>query len=81
MLTEHILREKKNLEGRCSRQADLLKERDVEIASLKAQLSLKEAEAAEAICLRGQVFVAEATEAARVAELNILKERTIALEG
>ncbi|GJT37105.1 hypothetical protein Tco_0936970 [Tanacetum coccineum] len=36
MRTEHILREKKKLEGRCSRQADLLKENDVEIASLKA---------------------------------------------
>ncbi|GJT39238.1 hypothetical protein Tco_0939103 [Tanacetum coccineum] len=48
--TEHILIEKRKLEGRCSRQADLLKERDVEIA-------------------------------ARVAELNSLKERTTALEG
>ncbi|GJT39234.1 hypothetical protein Tco_0939099 [Tanacetum coccineum] len=37
--TEQILREKRKLKGRCSRQADLLKVRDVEIASLKAQLS------------------------------------------
>ncbi|GJZ79029.1 hypothetical protein Tco_0643866 [Tanacetum coccineum] len=81
MRTEHILREKKKLEARCSRQADLLKERDVEITSLRAQLTLNEAEALEAICLFGQVFVAEATEAARVAELNSLKEQTAALEG
>ncbi|GKE91009.1 hypothetical protein Tco_1572104, partial [Tanacetum coccineum] len=38
-------------------------------------------EAAEAIRLRGQVSVAEAMEAARVVELNDLKERTTALEG
>ncbi|GKD12655.1 hypothetical protein Tco_1197062 [Tanacetum coccineum] len=57
--TEHILMEKRKLEGRCSRQA----------------------EAAEAIRLRGQFSVAEAMEAARVAELNSLKERTTALEG
>nr|GEY67400.1 hypothetical protein [Tanacetum cinerariifolium] len=42
MKTEHILREKKKLEGRCSRQANVLKERDAEIASLRAQLTLKE---------------------------------------
>ncbi|GJV91683.1 hypothetical protein Tco_1539496 [Tanacetum coccineum] len=78
MQTDHILREKKKLKGRCSRQADSLKERDVEIASLKAQLSLKEAEVAEAIRLRGQESV---TEAARVVELNSLKDQTTALEG
>ncbi|GKD96420.1 hypothetical protein Tco_1380317, partial [Tanacetum coccineum] len=48
---------------------------------LKAHLSLKEAEAAEAICLRGQVSVVKAAEAARVAELNDLKGQTTALEG
>ncbi|GKD57096.1 hypothetical protein Tco_1290483, partial [Tanacetum coccineum] len=60
MRTEHVLREKKKLKGRCSRQTDLLKEMDVEIASLRAQLTLKEAGAAEAIRLYGQVSVAEA---------------------
>ncbi|GKA61393.1 hypothetical protein Tco_0760800, partial [Tanacetum coccineum] len=39
MQTKHILREKKKLEGRCARQADLVKEEDVEIANLKAPLS------------------------------------------
>ncbi|GKC40166.1 hypothetical protein Tco_1052550, partial [Tanacetum coccineum] len=55
--------------------------RDVEIASLRAQLTLKEDEAAEVIRLRGQVSVAEAIEATRVAELNGLKKRTATLEG
>ncbi|GJU46094.1 hypothetical protein Tco_1203360 [Tanacetum coccineum] len=81
MRTEHILREKKKLKGRCSRQTDLLKEMDVEITSLRAQLTLKEAGAAEAIRLCGQVSIAEAMEATRVAELNSFKERTTALEG
>nr|GFC44158.1 hypothetical protein [Tanacetum cinerariifolium] len=62
--------EKKKLEGRCSRQSDLLKEEDVEIASLKAQLSMKEAEAVEAIRLHGQVATVEA-----------VRERNLALES
>nr|GEX41818.1 hypothetical protein [Tanacetum cinerariifolium] len=59
----HTLREKKKFEGRLIRQVDLLKERDAEVASLKAQLSLKEAEAAEAIRLCSQVASVEAAEA------------------
>ncbi|GJV99622.1 hypothetical protein Tco_1554874 [Tanacetum coccineum] len=81
MRTEHILREKKKLEGRCSRQSDLLKEKDAEIASLKAQLSLNKAEAAEAIHLRGQVATVEAAEAARASELDGLRERNLALKS
>ncbi|GKF69078.1 hypothetical protein Tco_0202135, partial [Tanacetum coccineum] len=41
------------LEDKCAEQAALLSEKDVEIADLKSLLSLKEAEAAEAILLRG----------------------------
>nr|GEV28806.1 hypothetical protein [Tanacetum cinerariifolium] len=41
MRLEHVLRVKKRLEGKCGMQANLLKERDTEIASLKTQLSLK----------------------------------------
>ncbi|GJU94555.1 hypothetical protein Tco_1319311, partial [Tanacetum coccineum] len=52
-----------------------LKERDTEIVSLKAQLSLKEAEAAEAIRLCRKIATIEAIEAARIAELNGLKEQ------
>ncbi|GKE80905.1 hypothetical protein Tco_1550905 [Tanacetum coccineum] len=40
-----------------------------------------EAEAAEAIRLRGQVAIIEAAEAARASELNGLKERNAVLEG
>ncbi|GKB96073.1 hypothetical protein Tco_0982210 [Tanacetum coccineum] len=52
--SEHNLRERKKLERKCARQTDLLKDKVIEIASLKAQLSLKEGEAAEAIRLRSQ---------------------------
>ncbi|GKF74242.1 hypothetical protein Tco_0220574, partial [Tanacetum coccineum] len=69
------------MDGKCSRQTSLLKERDVEMASLKAQLSLKEAEFAEGICLRGQIATVKATEAARASELDGLKEQNAALEG
>ncbi|GKC99763.1 hypothetical protein Tco_1170038 [Tanacetum coccineum] len=61
-------------------EVDLLKERDVEIANLKAQLFLKETEATKAIHLRNQVSVVETVEASRVSELNSLKERNSALE-
>nr|GEX46561.1 hypothetical protein [Tanacetum cinerariifolium] len=59
-------------------QANWLKERDAKIANLKAQVSLKETEAANAIHLCGQVAVVEA---ARASELNGLKERNAVLEG
>ncbi|GKC92034.1 hypothetical protein Tco_1157476 [Tanacetum coccineum] len=52
---KHTLRKKKILEEECARQTNLLKEKDAEIASLKSHLSLKEAEAAEAIRLRNHV--------------------------
>nr|GEW32745.1 hypothetical protein [Tanacetum cinerariifolium] len=64
--SEHNYREMKKFERKCNRQADLLKKKDIEIANLKAQLSLKEAEAAEVIRLRSRVAVIEATEAARI---------------
>nr|GEX08433.1 hypothetical protein [Tanacetum cinerariifolium] len=41
----------------------------------------EDAEAAEAIHLCGQIAIVEATEAARVSELDCLKERTMVLEG
>ncbi|GJZ84526.1 hypothetical protein Tco_0649865 [Tanacetum coccineum] len=79
MRAEHTLRKKKILEEDCTQQTNLLKEKDVEIASLKSQLSLKEAEAAEAIRLRGHVATVEAIEALHAAELNLLKERNSTL--
>ncbi|GKA72950.1 hypothetical protein Tco_0779166 [Tanacetum coccineum] len=41
---------------------------------LRLEHELREAEAAEAICLRGQVATFEAAKAARVSELDGLKE-------
>ncbi|GKF29574.1 hypothetical protein Tco_0095916, partial [Tanacetum coccineum] len=79
--SQHELRGRKKFEGKCAMQIDWLKERDAEIASLKAQLSLKEAEAAKAIRLHSQVSAIEAAKATRVAELDSLKERAAALEG
>ncbi|GKB26158.1 hypothetical protein Tco_0865559 [Tanacetum coccineum] len=78
--SEHNYRERKKFERKYQRQVDLLKEKDTEIASLKSQLSLKEAEAAEAIRLRGLVATVEAAEATQVNELNGLKEQNSALE-
>nr|GEU44718.1 hypothetical protein [Tanacetum cinerariifolium] len=51
MRCKHNLREKKRFEDKCARQGDLLKKKDIEIANLKAHMSLKEAEAAKAIRL------------------------------
>ncbi|GJV17540.1 hypothetical protein Tco_1362863 [Tanacetum coccineum] len=81
MRLEHKIRGRKRFEGKCAIQDGWLKERDAEIASLKARLSLKEDEVAEAIRLRGQVAVVEAAEATRASELNGLKERNAVLEG
>ncbi|GJY26046.1 hypothetical protein Tco_0400772 [Tanacetum coccineum] len=69
-----------NLEERCSLQEGKLKDKDVEIANLKAELALRGAEAAEAIHLRGQITSVEAVEAVKVSELNDLKARNAALE-
>ncbi|GJW91131.1 hypothetical protein Tco_0168684, partial [Tanacetum coccineum] len=81
MRLEHELRGRQKFEERCALLDNWLKERDAEIASLKTQLSIKEAEVAEAFRLRGQIATVEAAKAARVNELNDLKERNVALEG
>ncbi|GJT94129.1 gypsy type transposase [Tanacetum coccineum] len=81
MRTEHTLEKKNELEDKCAGKAILLFERDTEIAHLKSLLSLKEAEATEAISLRGQLTILEATDASKGAELRDLKEKNFALEG
>ncbi|GJX21033.1 hypothetical protein Tco_0223710 [Tanacetum coccineum] len=78
--SEHNYREKKKFERRCQRKTILLKEKDAEISSLKAYLSLKEAVAVEAIRLCGLVATVEATETARANELIGLKEWYSVLE-
>ncbi|GKC34204.1 hypothetical protein Tco_1046588 [Tanacetum coccineum] len=65
MRVEHTLEQKDKLEDKCAEQAALLSEKDVEIADLKSLLSLKEAEAAEAILLRGQLSIVEAVDVLR----------------
>ncbi|GJX96722.1 hypothetical protein Tco_0352520 [Tanacetum coccineum] len=81
MRAEHTLEKKGKLENRCAEQTVLLSERDAEITHLKSLLSLKEAEAAEAISLRGQLSVVEAADDAKGTKLRDLKEKNFALEG
>ncbi|GKB46916.1 hypothetical protein Tco_0897669, partial [Tanacetum coccineum] len=81
MRPEYCLSERSRLESECKKQAYLLKARDDEIENLKAQLLLKEAEATEAVRLRSQVFVAEATEKMHADEIDALKQRNVALEN
>nr|GEZ24595.1 hypothetical protein [Tanacetum cinerariifolium] len=54
MRAEYNIREKRKLKAVVDEQAELLKVKDGEIESLKAQLLLKEAEAAKAIRLRAE---------------------------
>ncbi|GKB43922.1 hypothetical protein Tco_0888864 [Tanacetum coccineum] len=79
--TEYYLSERKRLESKCESQADLLKAKDVEIENLKAQVLLKEAEAAEAARLRIQVSAAESTKKIHADEIDALKQRNVALEN
>nr|GEX85691.1 DNA-directed DNA polymerase [Tanacetum cinerariifolium] len=75
-------------ERKCARQADVLKEMDVKIANLKAQLSLKEAEVTEVIhlpleeeknALEGKVTTLESTAIAKETELASLTAQTAKL--
>ncbi|GKB93981.1 hypothetical protein Tco_0980118 [Tanacetum coccineum] len=78
MWTEYCFSERKRLESECEKQADLLKARDEEIENLKAQLLLKETEAAEVARLRVQVSATEATEKMYADEI-CLNRRNMAL--
>ncbi|GKC05322.1 hypothetical protein Tco_0996932, partial [Tanacetum coccineum] len=55
--------------------------KDAKIAHLKSLLSLKEAEAAEAISLHRQLFEVEAADAAKSTDMRDLKEKNFALKG
>ncbi|GKC30841.1 hypothetical protein Tco_1038135, partial [Tanacetum coccineum] len=81
MQTEYCLSERKRLELECVDQANLLKAKDDEVERLKAQLLLKEAEAAETIRLHAQVSIAEATEKIHADEIETLKQRNVALKN
>ncbi|GJR33733.1 hypothetical protein Tco_1209417 [Tanacetum coccineum] len=80
MRTEYCLSERKKLELECVNQANLLKAKNDEVERLKAQLLLKEDEAAETIHLRSQVSTAEATEKIHADEIKTLKQRNVSLE-
>nr|GEW25840.1 transposase (putative), gypsy type [Tanacetum cinerariifolium] len=68
MRAEYNIREKRKLRAVVDKQAELLKVKDGEIESLKAQLLLKEVEAAKAIRLRAEVFKFEAVEQSLLGE-------------
>ncbi|GJY39046.1 hypothetical protein Tco_0425410 [Tanacetum coccineum] len=67
--------ERKTLESECEKQAGLLKAKDDKVENLKAQLLLKETEAAEAARLHAQVSAAKATEKMHAIEIDALKQR------
>ncbi|GKD89502.1 hypothetical protein Tco_1365009, partial [Tanacetum coccineum] len=62
MQTEYCLSERMRLKSECGRHADLLKVRDEEIESLKAQLTVKEVEVTEVAHFRIRVSTVEAAE-------------------
>ncbi|GKD85587.1 hypothetical protein Tco_1356741 [Tanacetum coccineum] len=74
-----IAKERKRFKRRCPKQVDLLKETDVEIANLKAQLSLKEVDATEPIRLRSQVATLEFVAITKDTELASLNAQTTKL--
>ncbi|GKG17606.1 hypothetical protein Tco_0362563, partial [Tanacetum coccineum] len=71
------LSERTRLEVECGRQASLLKSKDEEIEVLKAQLTVKEAETAEAIHMRAQIV---AMERAHTDEVNVSENNNAAKE-
>ncbi|GJX94955.1 hypothetical protein Tco_0349541 [Tanacetum coccineum] len=80
MRAEYNIKEKRKLKTVVDEQADLLKVREGEIESLRAQLLLKEAEAAEAIRLRAEASSFAAMEKSLRDEVNALNGRNLILE-
>ncbi|GJY30528.1 hypothetical protein Tco_0414023 [Tanacetum coccineum] len=80
MHTKYYVREKRRFSTECEQQKGLMGKKDEEIASLQAQLLLKEAEAAEAIRLCSQASALEVAEKSPWEEIDVLKERNSALE-
>ncbi|GJZ62979.1 hypothetical protein Tco_0619400 [Tanacetum coccineum] len=73
MRAEYNIKEKKKLRSVVDEQTELLKVRDGEIENLKAQLLLKEAEAAKAIRLRVEASKFEAIENPYKMKVTILR--------
>ncbi|GKB24605.1 hypothetical protein Tco_0864006 [Tanacetum coccineum] len=80
MRAEYNVKERRRLKYVVEKQDELLKARDREIEDLKAQLLLREAEAAEAIRLRAEASNFETVEKSLQDETNALKERKVILE-
>ncbi|GJX47509.1 hypothetical protein Tco_0272699 [Tanacetum coccineum] len=80
MRAEYNIREMRRLNSVVEEKSSLLKARDAEIESLKAQLLVKEAEAAEAICLRTKASKFEAIEKSLQGEVRVLKDYNTTLE-
>ncbi|GKA67686.1 hypothetical protein Tco_0767603 [Tanacetum coccineum] len=80
MRAEYNIKEKRKLKTIVDEQADLLKVREGEINSLRAQLLLKEVEAVEAIHLRAEASSFAATEKSLWDEVNALNGRNLILE-
>ncbi|GKD00637.1 hypothetical protein Tco_1170911, partial [Tanacetum coccineum] len=80
MRAEFNIREKRRLCSVVEEKDSLLKGRDKEIRSLKAQLLMKETKAAEAIHLRVEASKFEVVEKYLQDEIKYLKERNTALE-
>ncbi|GKB05189.1 hypothetical protein Tco_0833384 [Tanacetum coccineum] len=80
MRAEYNVKERRRLKSVVKKQDELLKVREEEIESLKAQLSLREAEAAESIRLHVEASKFKIVEKYLWDEVNILKEHNTILE-
>nr|GEZ44856.1 hypothetical protein [Tanacetum cinerariifolium] len=80
MRAEYNIREKRKLRTVVDEKAELLKVRDGEIESFKAQLLLKEVEAMEAIRLRVEVFKFETAEKSLQGEVGVLRDHSATLD-
>ncbi|GJZ53948.1 hypothetical protein Tco_0608833 [Tanacetum coccineum] len=74
------LQKRRRLNFVVEEKGSLLKARDAEIEGLKAQLLVKEAEAAKAICLRAEASKFEAIEKSLQDEVRVLKDCNTTLE-
>ncbi|GJX21450.1 hypothetical protein Tco_0224127 [Tanacetum coccineum] len=80
MRAEYNIRGKRRLKSVVEEKDELLKTRDEEIENLKANMSLKEAEAAEAICLSAEASKFKIVEKSLRDEVNALVEHNTILE-
>ncbi|GKG21879.1 hypothetical protein Tco_0384474, partial [Tanacetum coccineum] len=80
MRVEYNIRERRRLNSVLEEKNLLLKARDEEVASLKAQLLVKEAKAAEAIRIRAETSRFEVVEKSLQNEVQTLADRNTIIE-